>query len=507
MTQEQIYSDILSAHRERMLNLKKYYPFFRLCENSLEQFRDGKYAVLDMGYIVMAVLRFFIEENNFKEKDVTYPEYLEFMKRILPRDFDIVLSDEEAREISDYIFDKMKNDGKPFVFEYYDPQERKKRMLRTKLIESRIQDSTVWYSISPDGVEFYLDTKEVRDESRISVQQLLLEKLIQSQNFKGGTEVVEKINNEVAMLMSRKNEVLSILSTDVFAGVEAYQQFVETGMRWFDEEQRLFVRNKELIEAVYARAEKERDNSEKYYENLREIYKLDTQLKIAMNKHGELLRACTQLRIMADDIIRKAKLRRLRSSVDFGRTLDTMIKQDNMQVLELMVTALFRPNIKKKFNLTCIDDMLTYRPERRETAEKVDESRPEDIVYEDEAEEERICCNLRIFMQYLLDMLRNRDTFDLKELTAYITEKLGYDVRNHCDFYTFLIHLCHKKEYRFQTEGGQETFLDEILRGMDMQGIDFTFRIVTAAEGAAEVIGLGENCVTNIRFERIVEHG
>ena len=41
-------NDIVSAHKERILNLKKYYPFFKLTEISFSQFKDGKYAVLDM---------------------------------------------------------------------------------------------------------------------------------------------------------------------------------------------------------------------------------------------------------------------------------------------------------------------------------------------------------------------------------------------------------------------------------------------------------------------------
>ena len=67
-----MHGDIISDHRERMLNLKKYYPFFKLTQISFSQFKDGRYEILDMGYILMAILRFFIEENNFKEKDVTY---------------------------------------------------------------------------------------------------------------------------------------------------------------------------------------------------------------------------------------------------------------------------------------------------------------------------------------------------------------------------------------------------------------------------------------------------
>lgn len=62
-----------------MLNLKKYYPFFELAKTSFSWFMEGRYEDrLDMGYIIMAVLRFFIEENNFKEREVTYPEYATF---------------------------------------------------------------------------------------------------------------------------------------------------------------------------------------------------------------------------------------------------------------------------------------------------------------------------------------------------------------------------------------------------------------------------------------------
>ena len=67
-------NDIIAEHSARMQNLKKYYPFFVLNETTFTQYKEGKYAFLDMGYITMATLRFFINENNFHEKDVTYEE-------------------------------------------------------------------------------------------------------------------------------------------------------------------------------------------------------------------------------------------------------------------------------------------------------------------------------------------------------------------------------------------------------------------------------------------------
>ena len=32
--------EIITDHRERMLNLKKYYPFFRLMDASFDQYKD-----------------------------------------------------------------------------------------------------------------------------------------------------------------------------------------------------------------------------------------------------------------------------------------------------------------------------------------------------------------------------------------------------------------------------------------------------------------------------------
>ena len=40
--------EIITEHRERMLNLKKYYPFFKLIDTSFSQFKEGRYEALDM---------------------------------------------------------------------------------------------------------------------------------------------------------------------------------------------------------------------------------------------------------------------------------------------------------------------------------------------------------------------------------------------------------------------------------------------------------------------------
>lgn len=458
-------NDIITEHKERMLNLKKYYPFFKLMDVSFLQFQDGKYEMLDMGYIFMGILRFFIEENNFKEKDVAYHEYLEFITLLLKRDFEPEFSEKEYKEIAGYIFDKIRNEGKPFLFSYYDPIKKKKCISRIKVLESTIRDGIVWYSVTSEAIEFYLDTKEIKEESRISIQQLLLEKMIQTQNFRGGKEVIVRINEEVSRLQHRKNEIMELLGKDVFAGIEAYEDFVNTGMRWFNEEEKLFKKNKDFIEGALVKMETEviSFENESYYRTLKEIYELDNQLQLAMTKHGELLAACTQLQKVTEEAVMRAKLGRLRSHMDFGAVLADMIHRDNAEVLAQLLSPLFMPKVKKRLALSSLDDAMNVKIKQAEEIEKVEEEKAQKIVFEDELEDMRIQKNYKFIMDNLLEAFKKKKSFTLSEFGEAMSRLYSPDILKNADYYSFFVNLCQKQQY---TIGGQmetESFLDGIL--------------------------------------------
>lgn len=509
MPQENILvNEIITDHRERMLNLKKYYPFFKLSEVSFSWYKDGMYDSLDMGYILMAVLRFFIEENNFKERMVTYSEYAHFMSRCIRRDFNLNPPQGDMEVLTDYIFDKLKNDGKPFVFHYFDPVDRKKKISRIRLIESRIEDGTVLYCVSPEGIEFYLDTKEIKDESRISIEQILLEKMIQSKDFKGGTDVVRRINKEVDRLWLKKNQVMAMLSADIFSGLEAYEDFFDTGVKWFEQEQKLFIKNSELIETALKRAEAEKKNDDytSYIKLTGEIYQLDTELKIAMNNHLRLLSACTQLGVMADEMVKKAKLGRLRPSFDFRNALQLAMKRDDITLLGALVRPVMGININKTFGIRRIEDLLTYRAGREEKAELIADSAFENIVYDDELEDERIRDNYSALIRLLLSLLKSKKDFDLKTFNEHAGKIFKDALFDNGDYYSFLVHLCQKKSYSFDADKHtMETFLDEIFHDCAQkpeyaQFLGIQFIVEPAEQDEEELTLLHGFTISNIHF-------
>lgn len=462
MTEEYILKrDVISGHNERMANIKKYYPYFKLIENDFLQYQGGKYGRLDMGYILMAVLRFFIEENNFREKGVTYGEYSSFIKEIYERDFGLMLGKAEEQSLSLYIFEKINNEGRPFVYGYFDPEERKKKNVRVRLIESRIKNDTVYYYLTAEAIEFYLDTKEIRDESVINVSQILLAKMISTKNFTGGIEVVRRINNQVARLKIKRDEVLELLNNDVFEGVRAYEEFMDTGVKWFSEEQRMFHKNMELINEALKRA----DNENVYGQAVKDIYYLENELKRALVNHSELLNACTKLQIQADEMIAEAKFSKLKKSFDFRDSLRIMMEENDTSLLQYFIKPMLKLHINKNFSLTSIDKMLTLRPEKEETGEKISEKREEETyVSEDDIEDSRIRENYILYVRLLLYYISVNKQFEIREFCEYMAGILGKKVLSSGDFYSMLTHLSQKGFYNIEEiRERPDTFLEEYI--------------------------------------------
>lgn len=503
MAQEHILiRDIIQDHNERMLNIKKYYPYFKLSENAFTQFQGGKYEELDMGYILMAVLRFFIEENNFKEKDVTYEEYKEFMHDVYRRDFAIPLDEDEEEEVSSYIFDKIKNDGKPFTYQYFDPAEKKKKTIRIKILDSRIKDDKIGYYITSDAIEFYLDTKEIKDESSISISQVLLGKMISAKNFKGGIEVIKRINNEVGRLKARKNEVLNILNYDVFNGVKIYEEFLYSVIKWFDEEQKLFIKNMDLIKTALDKVENDSD----YYNAVDDIYYLETELKKTIFKHKELLTACTDLQMKADEIIEKAKYSKIKREFDFKNALGIIMEKDDTTLLECMVKPFLGININKRFSLKSIDKLLSIKSDKKEANEVVKTDLVEEnYVYDDEIEDERIRFNYVNIIHEFMECVFEYEKFDLIKFNSILRNKYGDDIFKNGDYYSMLVHLSQKSEYVFdEIIEKQDTFLDDYMKDVLKEYDESLYKglkLKLIFDSNERITYFEDSCVTNIVFK------
>ena len=498
MAEEHILiDDILRNQKERMMYLKKYYPFFVLQETSLSQYKDGQYQDLDMGYITMALLRFLIQENQMNGRAVTYPEIEKFLKNVLRRDFDLRPdrgsspayasdisaggqedlprtmrheADDEA-ELIRFLFDKIRNDGRPFIFHFYDPESRMKQQGYVRLVESTVQDGEVTYSITADGIEFYLSTKEVRDESTISTEQLLLEKMIRTENFRGGIDVVRRINLEVSRLRKEREAAVHLLRTDIRAGVAACETYMEGISKWFDQERESFRKNKALVDKAVAKtanaypagtpgaAESAAVRSRNAGQD---IAALETELKKTIESHRLLMEEAASLIRMADEMVERSKARQLRPAFDFLNAQRMMREQDRPDEMGLILAPLLMPRRRKSLSVFSIDKLVSEAREEEALTEKQEKAEPDHgFVYEDEKLSRLIGENFVMLFRELLDRLTRWGTVTLSEFNAILEIKFGKEIYRNRDYYSFLVHLSKKDRYRLEESFTEpETFLE-----------------------------------------------
>lgn len=494
-------NDIISEHSARMHNLKKYYPFFVLNETTFTQYKEGKFGYLDMGYITMASLRFFINENNFHEKDITFEEYEAFLGELLRRDFGLEEEADEEKQLIVYIFDKLKNDGRAFEFKFYDPEIKGMKIARVKLIDSRIENGQVLYTITAEGIEFYLDTKEVKDESKISVSQLLLEKMISSNNFKGGIDVVKRINSQVIQLKTEKEQVLKLLGIDVFEGAKAYEDYMATTAKWFTEEQKLFAKNKALVDKAIERAslEKNEDGSSSLRSKaLEDISSLETELKKTIYNHSQLIAETMELKQISDKIINRAKLRKLRPVFDFRESLVKIMEQDNPTLMANVLMPLFAPRLGKSFSMKSIDNMLTLKSDDKLKGEKVEKAALDfDFEYEDEILDKKIGANFARLFYELLDQINKWNKVTLKELNGILEIKFGEEIYGNRDYYSFLVHLAGKRVYHMSKMlEKQDTLLEEmVIQNMSQDDKDRFANMSFTIEFGTEEVELNSHII------------
>ena len=132
--------------------------------------------------------------------------------------------------------------------------------------------------------------------------------------------------------------------------------------------------------------------------------------------------------------------------------MNRIIKEDRTDILEYIAAPFFMLNIKKTFDVSKVEDLLSYRPENEEKPEKKVELTEKDIVFEDELDERRFNRNTRTLFLILLRLLKEKKTIMFTEYNEQVRNILSDKVLENGDYYTFLIHLCEKKEYVLEPE-------------------------------------------------------
>ena len=130
-------------------------------------------------------------------------------------------------------------------------------------------------------------------------------------------------------------------------------------------------------------------------------------------------------------------------------------------------------------------------------------------MFEDELDEARFEANAGTLTLILLEMLREKDSFSLREYNDTVKRIFSDEIDQNGDYYAFLVHLCGKDSYTVGSDKTEdETFLEAIIQdfaGKEENGefAGMKFRIIFPEDEAYEIdMGNGRS-VTDFVIERV----
>lgn len=446
MKYEKQFRRIVEDLSIRQENLAKYMPFFELY--TLNK-RSLLYTHLDMGFLILGILAHLLYEGHLKDKGLTFDEIEVFLQKLISESYQITYEGQELADLTRYILDKLQNGGSPFSYYYYHQGLSKVQETKLRYI-SYTRDGKLeknFYRITSTGIDFLLQTKEFGEESKISIQLILLRKLVDSEDFGSALNTLENINIEIKKEAKRKGEILEELS---YGFTESYENYTQNVRKRLEDEQSLFKEtlsylNSLEFEYLYQIEPGQMTAKEQRFKTF--IIDMKMALTETVELHSLLLDTVVDLRQRAEEMLMMRRKTIFKENFSFQHYLEGALCKNDVRGLKMAMDSLFNIRLPKQFAPTRIDHLLLLKDVINEEKEILDETNQETMYIEtlDAQIEERLCFNYELMFRELLLLVKEKGQISLSDYLAALKLRYGTKVCENYDLSSFLLTLTQNK--------------------------------------------------------------
>lgn len=437
----------------RHLNMKKFLPYFELMKLN----KTGvKYKEYDMATLSLVVIYYILMEGKLKERGISFQEIQECVREYIKKAYLKELDLEEERELTRYILLKLQNEGESFKYTYYDSVRHKESVENVRYITFRQNynaNGIIEYYLTSEGIEFFLQTKEFGEESKVTIYLLLLQKQLQSNNFENVYNLVIKINTEVQQQIDKKKEIerdMIYASQDSF---NRYTEYTDKSIKYLVEEKDLFESTFKMISEIkeeylnkanvnlYEMKESEKNN-------IQYLFNTSEELSLTVDRHSKLLSELVDLKKKTITIRDERRKNAFKKNYNFENFLNTALKVDNVFSFKALISPLLKINVGKSFTPEKINNMF-LRVSQKTVEDKIVDNLPQEvekIISVEEVSLERIKQNFKTYFKVLLSLMVESKEVSLIQLTNEVNIKYGEDAVNHPDFREFIFTLNSRKD-------------------------------------------------------------
>ncbi|WP_321416538.1 hypothetical protein [uncultured Methanomethylovorans sp.] len=430
---------------ERLRRLKNSFPFFKLYLYSKEK----KYPY-DVPYIAIDILTLLIEEGTLRGHSLPMERIEEHIEQILA---EIYPSHEyNTKEVTRLVLELLETDrnGSTYLFEHVNPIGKEPSHYNVSLIRYNI--STKGYDMTDDGLDFMISTKELPEESRISIGLILFKKQIEKGSFASALNTIQELNLNVMRKKELKQELLKKMLYRGTGIVESCSKYTKEVYDQLNEEEELFEEVRKSLHAII----KYQDGSEVTRgsglnlskEDLDVLNKIDPELNHGYGLHSGLLKDFTSFSEEADKIMKSRIKSCFNMKWRFRETLESNVRMNRANDAHIIgMQPLFLPRVPQHFSIFKIFEpqIVSRKKETIEETQTKNEWSKSKLL--DDMVKERQRNNFRIYGYCLLDILVQRNgESDLQTYLKHIDGTLGTDALYNIDLIPFLLELNNRSQ-------------------------------------------------------------
>ena len=424
---------------ERLRRLKNSFPFFKLYVYSRERLPyDGAYLAID-------IITLLIEEGTLRGHSVAMNRIEEHIGHILDEIYPS--HDYNSKEVTRMVLELLETDrnGSTYQFDHVNPIGKEPGHYNVSLIRYNI--STKGYDMTDDGLDFMISTKELPEESRISVGLILFKKQIEKGSFASALNTIQELNLNVMRKRELKQELLKKMLYRGTGIAESYSKYTKEVYDQLSEEEELF---EEVRKSLYG-ITRFSGSSEitggsglnLNKEDFAVLNKIDPELNRGYELHSGLLKDFTSFSEEADKIMKS----RIRSCFTmnwrFKETLESNVRMNRTNDAHIIgVQPLFLPRVPQHFSIFKIFEPQVVSRKKETIDETKTKNEWSKTKLLDDVVMERQHNNFKVYSYCLMDILvRENGESDLQTYLRHIAGTLGpYSLYN-IDLIPFLLEL------------------------------------------------------------------
>ncbi|HCQ6326438.1 TPA: hypothetical protein OL516_003090 [Clostridioides difficile] len=428
--------NILEGYNKRVNCIGSYYLIATLANNrnKFKEFDNIQF------YNLLIQVLCYIFDRSLRRKNCLRDDIKDFIEEINRMDYKIMLSEDDLKDLANYIINGLTNSGKVYLFTYYSLEQEKHIDESIKIIEDKNvkinNQERLSYSLTTEGYRLLLSTKEYDELFQIQISQMIAKLRIEKGDYQGAKEDIYDIINTLEIHQQKIDNYIKIIKVNIlYIKEEKYSTVidttVETLLEEMDKYEELKKEVKLLIKDKEDYLEKDEDIDKEKIKNIRtqllQMKELIDGIVLAKSTATNLLSRVQDFREEFKEILKKLLTTPVLKRFNFKEEILDRLEKDSdfLLIIRELYISLFKVELPNRFNIG-----VAYQEQKLLNTREIEN----EIVNEDELEiienkekEERInyCENYYFdFFKYLIKYGLEKGQFTLEE---FLKNYLKYD--------------------------------------------------------------------------------